>query len=259
MRYKSILKLGFDTPSFQEGINAVLKKASEGGFGYATFTNVHMTMEAFWDKTFHAVVESATYVFADGKPLAWALSKKYKQPIERIAGMDFLPAILPKAEALGLPVYFFGGSAKVLQAVVEKSKALHPQLVIAGSFSPPFQKNLDPNKHSEYAQAIKASGAKLVFVALGCPKQENWMHRFGPQTEAFCLGVGGAFPVFAGLESRAPEWIRNMGLEWLHRLLQDPKRLWKRYFVTNSLFIWHLSLEFITLFVSKDLRGKTPS
>lgn len=218
--------------------------AMNQGSGYACFCNVHMTVEAMDNQALQAATDQATYVFTDGKPLCWGLSLLSNIKQDRIAGMDMMPTMLSEAERLGLPVYFLGGSLQTNRAVVEKSMSLHPKLVIAGAESPPFRP-LAPDEESDLVDRINRSGAKLLFVALGCPKQEIWMHRLSPKLVPFCLGVGGAFPVFAGLEVRAPKWAQRIGMEWFYRLLQDPKRLFKRYLVTNSRFVYQLFAQFL--------------
>ena len=155
---------------------------------------------------------------------------------ERVAGMDFMPAILKMAEKEQLPVFFFGTSDPVLKAIKSRILSEVPKLPIAGMLAPPFGDQTEA-ENAHYCQTIINSGAKLVLVALGCPRQEKWMAKNTHLINAPMLGVGGAFPVYAGLDSRAPEWMQNLGLEWFHRLITNPGRLWKRYLFTNTRFI----------------------
>jgi N-acetylglucosaminyldiphosphoundecaprenol N-acetyl-beta-D-mannosaminyltransferase len=149
--------------------------------------------------------------------------------------MDIFPELLRAAELGSLKVYFFGTTNEILEKINTNARAQFPKLNVAGSFSPPFDKSIDDES---YVEMIRSSGADLVFIALGCPKQETWMAKHYQKINAVLLGVGGAFPIYAGTAKRAPLVMRNMGLEWLYRLLQEPKRLFKRYFITNTLFMY---------------------
>ena len=136
----------------------------------------------------------------------------------------------------GLSIFLYGGQEDVLQLIRDRLSTEHPQLKIAGWEAPPFRALTD-QEMSEVAERINASGANLVFVSLGCPKQERWMAAMHGRINAVMLGVGGAFLLYAGKDSRAPLWMRKLCLEWTYRLALEPRRLWKRYLVTNSLFL----------------------
>ena len=125
----------------------------------------------------------------------------------------------------------------MLDAMVGRAMKELPGLRIAGTCSPPFRK-LTEEEMAEQARVINASGAHIVMVALGCPKQERWMAAMQGRVNAVMLGLGGAFLLYAGVDSRAPKWMRDLSLEWLYRLALEPGRLWKRYLVTNSVFLW---------------------
>lgn len=236
---KRILSLELSTYSYQGSLRKIMDWAKEKRSAYVCFSNVHMTIEAWDDKNFANQVNSADLVCADGMPLVEAIKKVYKKSVERVAGMDMMPSVLEKAEAEHQSVYFYGSTDEMLEKIVLEAKRKYPNLPIAGKLSPPFRA-LSKAEESKIISDINASGASIVFVALGCPKQEKWMAKHSPQINAVLLGVGGAFPVFAGVQDRAPTWMRNFSLEWMYRLYQDPKRLFKRYFYTNSKFIFLL-------------------
>lgn len=158
--------------------------------------------------------------------------------------MDMLPDLIRKAEEQHVPVFFYGSTPEVLKRVEENCAIHYPGLTIAGAISPPFRP-LSAAEEAHTIDTINRSGAGLVFVALGCPKQELWMNRMRGQISAVMLGIGGALPVLAGEVNRAPEWMQNAGMEWLFRLIQEPKRLFKRYAVTNTLYIWYLTQQII--------------
>jgi N-acetylglucosaminyldiphosphoundecaprenol N-acetyl-beta-D-mannosaminyltransferase len=166
--------------------------------------------------------------------------------------MDLLPDLLKEAEHKAIPVYFYGGTEAMLTSIRENMPERYPNLKIAGMFSPPFRE-LSPAEVELTAQFINNSGAKIVFVILGCPKQELWMGMMKNRIKGTMIGVGGALPVLLGIQKRAPLWMQRNGLEWLYRLYQEPRRLFKRYAVTNSIFLFLLCKEFVRI---KVLRQK---
>jgi N-acetylglucosaminyldiphosphoundecaprenol N-acetyl-beta-D-mannosaminyltransferase len=208
--------------------------------------NVHMFVEGQKDKDFLQIVNSADVVTPDGKPLTWALRLLYGIKQDRVAGMDLLPDLLQKMEENNLSVYFYGGSQKMLDATNEYVQKKYPVLKVAGAYSPPFRP-LSADEKQNIISNINLASPHAVFVVLGCPKQEKWMSEVRGKMSALMIGVGGALPVMIGLQSRAPGWMQNAGLEWLYRLLQEPRRLFKRYAVTNSIFIWVIIKEFMRL------------
>lgn len=158
----------------------------------------------------------------------------------RIAGMDLLPRLLSVAESYQLPVFFYGGTEQMQEKTRAFLSTKYPDLILAGFVSPPFRR-LSEKEENDHINQINHSGAKLLFVVLGCPKQEKWMASMKGKISACMIGIGGALPVLIGLQKRAPGWMQKAGLEWFFRLMQEPKRLFKRYLVTNSKFLFLLS------------------
>ncbi len=206
---------------------------------YGCFSNVHMVIEAQRSVPFQQMVNNATFAFADGMPLVFALKWLYGIRQERIAGMDFMPDVLKACNDEMLSVFLFGSTDDVLLKLERLIKQEYANVRVAGKVSPPFR-NLSTEENQRYINQINDSGANIVLVGLGCPKQETWMAQHSARINAVLLGVGGAFGLYAGSAKRAPEWMRNVGLEWMYRLAQEPKRLFKRYAVTNTLFVWLL-------------------
>ncbi|MGD1900417.1 MAG: WecB/TagA/CpsF family glycosyltransferase [Phormidesmis sp.] len=200
--------------------------------------NAHMLVEGVKDEAFSTVLKRADIVTPDGMPLVWMIRLLTGKAQDRVAGMDILLSLCDRAEAENVGVYFFGAEQATLDIMRQKLTAQFPKLTISGMKTLPFCKTFTAEQDQEVAQAINESGAGIVFVALGCPKQERWMSKNKDQVNAVMIGVGGAFSVYAGLKKWAPMWIRQSGLEWLYRFLQEPKRLWKRYLTTNSRFVW---------------------
>ncbi|HLK28112.1 MAG TPA: WecB/TagA/CpsF family glycosyltransferase [Puia sp.] len=230
-------------PSFIDNIISLAKQKSSS---YVCVANVHMFVEAYLDKNFNQVIEQADIVTPDGKPLTWGLRmlKGIKQ--DRVAGSDILPDLIKESERLGLSVFFYGGSQKMLDDTSEFLKTNHTNLKVAGLYSPPFRK-LSDDENNKMVSMINDSGADIVMVVLGCPKQEKWMASMKGKINAVMIGVGGALPLFIGAQKRAPNWMQKIGLEWLFRLAIEPRRLFKRYASTNPYFIYIVFKEFFRL------------
>ncbi len=222
--------------SFNDFVNHIFWLTDHKDSSYVCFANVHMLMEAYSDREFNDVLNNADIATPDGNPVSKLSKLFYGQQQDRVAGMDLLPKLLEEAAARGKSVYFYGSTDEVLEAVVAKAKEEFPTLEIAGYYSPPFRK-LSEEEDAAITDMINQTAPDLVFVALGCPKQERWMAAHKGQVKACMLGVGQAYMTYAGLEKRLPAWARNLSLEWTYRLWQEPRRLWKRYLVTNSMFI----------------------
>jgi N-acetylglucosaminyldiphosphoundecaprenol N-acetyl-beta-D-mannosaminyltransferase len=149
-----------------------------------------------------------------------------------------------KAEKVGHKVFFYGSTDMVLSLLENKLRATFPELQIVGMYSPPFRE-LTATEDDEVVERLNASGANVVFIGLGCPRQERWMFQHRGKINAVMIGVGAAFNYHAGTTKRAPLWMQNAGLEWFHRLASDPKRLWRRYLVTNSIFILAITAQLL--------------
>lgn len=232
---KKIISIDIDTIQYDKAVTEIIAFGKARAHSFVCFANVHMTIEAYQNSLLASKIDQASLVLADGVPLLKALKLFYGIRQERIAGMDIFPTLLKHAEIHDLKVLFFGTTNEILEKIRIRAEKDFPSINIVGLISPPFEKSLDDEIYSE---TINASGANLVFVALGCPKQEIWMANHSPKIKGVLLGVGGAFPVYAGVVERAPVFIQNAGLEWLFRFLQEPRRLFKRYLKTNSLFIY---------------------
>jgi N-acetylglucosaminyldiphosphoundecaprenol N-acetyl-beta-D-mannosaminyltransferase len=201
-----------------------------------------MLVEAYKNKEFAEVINNAKITTPDGVPLTWGLKWLYGIRQERVAGMDLLPDLLRTASQQAIPVFFYGGAEEMLSVILEYVKVHYSGILVAGTYCPPFRQ-LTPDEEVEVIDSINTSGARLVFVSLGCPKQERWMASMKGRIKATMIGVGAAFSVLSGVQKRAPRWMQKSGLEWLYRLFQEPKRLFKRYLTTNSVFLYLLIKE----------------
>jgi len=203
---------------------------------YVCICNVHSVVTAAQDAEFGRVVNEADMATADGAPVAWMLRRLGHAGQQRINGPDLMWRYCEQAQVHFEPIFFYGSSEQTLVALKVKLLAAFPALNIVGAISPPFR-SLTPEEDAAIVEQIKASGTGVVFVSLGCPKQELWMAAHRGRIHAVMIGVGAAFDYHAGTIKRAPKWMQDSGLEWLHRLVFEPRRLWKRYLVTNTLFV----------------------
>ncbi len=231
----SVLGINLDAISYTDAVANIILLGKKNTPSYICFVNVHMTIEAYKNASFAKQINEATMALPDGMPIVKFLRLSYGNNQERIAGMDLMPDLIRASGGENLKLFFFGTTIETLSRIEKRVREECPNANIAGMLAPPFNKNLDDPC---YITTINESGANLVFVALGCPKQEKWMASNSNKINAVLLGVGGAFPVFAGESKRAPEILRNLSLEWAYRLWIEPRRLFMRYFKTNTLFIY---------------------
>jgi N-acetylglucosaminyldiphosphoundecaprenol N-acetyl-beta-D-mannosaminyltransferase len=234
---QQILNVPIAALTFAEQMQVILDWASSRQSKMVCVANVHMLMEAHWRPKFARVLADADLRTPDGMPLVWMMKLLGVGKAERVAGMDIFQSLCQKAQKNDLSVFFVGSEPEILDEMRDRLHREFPNLHIAGMVPLPFEP-LPIAVDRDLVQAIENSGARLVFVSLGCPKQEYWMHQHKGKIKAVTIGLGGVFPIYAGLQSRAPGWMRWAGLEWAYRLLQEPKRLWWRYFRTIPPFLW---------------------
>lgn len=206
--------------------------------------NVHMFIEAYKHNDFALIIKEANIITPDGQPLIWALRILNGIKQERVSGMDLLPELLSKMSDAGVSAYFYGGTKAMMENAKSYLRTHYPTLKIAGFHIPPFtEHNLAVEE--KIIDQINKSSPSIVFVILGCPKQEKWMYQMKDKINTVMVGIGGAFPVMLGMQKRSPKWMQKNGLEWLFRLSREPRRLFKRYWQTNTLFVWIFVQEFI--------------
>ena len=252
MDKKLILKSMVSSGTYNEIKSKILYLPQEKSSSYVCISNVHMTIEAYLDDTFLSVVNNADIATPDGMPLAKAISYLYGISQDRVAGMDLMPDLMKECEKREKSIFLYGSTDDVLQQIIKKSKKLYPDLKI-DFYSPPFRA-LSNDEDKKIVEQINRKQYDYIFVSLGCPKQERWMSEHKDKIQSCMIGLGGAFEVFAELRQRAPQWMQDYSLEWLYRFVQDPKRLWKRYFITNSLFILLFSKQYVSMKLLKDLK-----
>lgn len=244
MRKVQIISSLISTGTYSSFVEKIFALAERRSSGFVCFANVHMLIEAHTDPAFNEVLSRADLVTPDGMPLAKAVKILYGNEQDRVAGMDMMPTLLTEAAKRGKSVYFYGNTQPVLDGIRKRIQEDLPYLDVRGYYSPPFRA-ITPEEDEEVVARINAAEPDLVFVALGCPKQEKWMADHNGRIHGVMLGVGGAFNVYARMQKRAPRWMRTLALEWLYRLLLEPGRLWKRYLVTNSTFMFLLGKAYL--------------
>ena len=246
MKKVKIIKSMISTGSYDDFVEKLLNLCEVKESSYVCVSNVHMNIEANDSKSFLDIVNGADVTTPDGMPIAKAI--KYIHGIEqdRVAGMDLMPSLMQRCEEEQKSIFLYGSTEQVLEKILTKAKLEFPQLSI-GAYAPPFRE-LSLVEKQETVDAINREEYDFVFVALGCPKQEKWMAEHKGLVHSCMVGLGGALEVYAEVKVRAPQWVQNYSLEWLYRLIQDPKRLWKRYMYTNN--------KFIVLFVKQFLYFK---
>jgi len=220
----------------------ILEKARYPHVAYVCVANVHMIVTAERDQSFRKIMNHASIVTSDGMPLVWVLRMQGHKQAERVAGPDLTVKLCERTQDEGIPVYFFGGTTETIEKLKKAVAMRFPRLRVVGYEAPPVLPQ-HPEVDPKVVARVRASGARIVFVGLGCPKQEFWMEAYSKELNAVLIGVGAAFDFLAGTKCRAPVWMQKSGLEWLFRLASEPGRLWKRYLVTNSLFLWYLIRE----------------
>jgi N-acetylglucosaminyldiphosphoundecaprenol N-acetyl-beta-D-mannosaminyltransferase len=236
---RSILGVHVAVSSYEEVARCSLAWAARRQSRALFFAPVHMIMEAVDHPEFMARLNAADMVNPDGMPLVWGLRALGAHGAQRVCGPEATPVVLAAAEKAGVPVGFYGGSPVVLDALTAKLRLQYPALNVVYVESPPFRA-LSPEEDAAIVARIVSSGARLLFVGLGCPKQENWVTEHRGRVPAVMLAVGAAFDFLAGAERRAPRWMRRHGLEWAFRFAKEPRRLAWRYLKHNPRFVFRV-------------------
>lgn len=222
--------------SYAQASDLAVRWAKNAESRYVCVANVHALMEARDSPAFASVINNADLVTPDGTPLVWMMRIKGVINQERVYGPALMLHILEIAARDSIPVGFYGGKPHVLELLVSRVQAAYPGLNVTFSFSPPFRE-ISVRESASIIESINASGARILFVGLGCPKQEIWMADHRGVVCAVMIGVGAAFDFHAGVLPQAPAFMQKIGLEWLYRLLTEPRRLWKRYLYHNPRFL----------------------
>jgi N-acetylglucosaminyldiphosphoundecaprenol N-acetyl-beta-D-mannosaminyltransferase len=231
-----VLDSHIDAINWEDVISRMVSWAAQRQSRYVALCNVHSVVTASKNEAHNKVLAQADLVLPDGAPVAWALRREGFSHQQRINGPDLTWRYLAVAERLGQSVFFYGSSESTLAKLRARIEKQFPKLRIAGMVPPPFRE-LTAEEDQAHVDLINRSGANVLFVGLGCPKQEAWMASHRGRIQAVMVGVGAAFDYHAGTIRRAPAWMQRLGMEWAYRLMSEPRRLLKRYASTNSVFI----------------------
>ena len=253
LQYCKILETNINVTNMEDTIAYITEHLEQLKGDYICVSNVHTTVMAYRDKAYRRVQNSAAMALPDGQPLSIVSRKRGFLQAKRVPGPDLMPAILDLSQKTGYRHYFYGSTDTTLSALEAVLRRRYPKLQIAGMYSPPFRE-LTEQEDEEVIRRINESGADFVWVALGAPKQEWWMYEHRNKINALMLGVGAAFDFTAGTTKRSPMWMQKLCLEWVFRILQDPKRMLPRYLNTNFAFLYYVYREGRTIKQGSDFK-----
>jgi len=239
-----ILGMRVDATTYDDAALRVLRWAESRESRYVCAVAVNNAVQAHDDASYKSVMNEADLVTPDGVPLTWAMRLLGCTGQRRVYGPRLTEVVCELAELERVPVGFYGSSPEVLSSLVGRVRVRWPALNIAYSYSPPFRE-LTPEEDARASANIAASGARIVFVGLGSPKQDRWMAEHRGRIPAVMLGVGAAFDFISGNKPQAPSVMQRVGLEWLFRLATEPRRLWRRYLVNNPRFVGLFTLQLL--------------
>jgi N-acetylglucosaminyldiphosphoundecaprenol N-acetyl-beta-D-mannosaminyltransferase len=242
-----VLGVPINLTSYDASLVNIIKWSKESQSRIIYAANVHMVMEAYDHEDFKIILQTSDIVTPDGMPLVWMLRLKGAKGQKRVYGPTLMLHVLNRAEKEHLPVGFYGANEQTLENLLLRIRKQYPNLHVAYSFSPPFR-SLDKQESAKIIEEIVSAGVRILFVGLGCPKQEKWIAENKGIIHAVMLGVGAAFDIHAGVKHQAPPWLQRLGLEWLFRLTQEPNRLWRRYFYNNPRFLFLAIMDLLGIY-----------
>lgn len=242
---RPIVGTRIDATCYADACDRIQTWVTERRSCYVVAANVHVVMSGVWDRRFQRIINGASLVTPDGMPLVLGLRLLGLPHQSRVYGPDLMLACCDRAATFGIPIYLYGGTQTTLVKLQHNLEQQFPGLQIVGMYSPPFRPLTEAEEEAD-RQRIEATGAAIVFVGLGCPKQEEWMARQQDKLNAVMIGVGAAFSFHSGEVSQAPRWMMAWGLEWLYRLAMEPRRLWQRYLINNPAFVLLFGWQLLT-------------
>ena len=242
--FTRVLGCRVDKVTMADTLACVDRFITSGKTHQIVVVNVAKIISAMKDQELARIVEGAALVGADGVPVIWSSRLLGDALPERINGTDLMENLVARAAEKGYSIFFLGARHEILDKTVETFLSEYPDLCVAGKRNGYFS----DEENDEVLQQIRASEADILFIAISSPFKEKWVNNnLDKLGVGVCHGVGGSFDVIAGLTRRAPVWMQNSGLEWLYRVIQEPRRLFGRYLLTNTRFVWFLGLEFLGL------------
>lgn len=211
--------------------------------GYVCLAGVHGIMEAQRHPDLAAIFEASSFTFPDGTPTVWVGRLQGHKQMQRVAGPDLMLEVFRRKEFARYTHFLYGGEAGVAEQLQEKLSSQYPWVRIVGTCTPPFRE-LNSEEEQGLIACVRRLKPDIIWVGISTPKQERFMHRYLPVLNTTLMfGVGAAYDFHTGRLKDAPQWIKTIGMQWFHRLLQDPRRLWKRYLRNNPAFLWHIGMQ----------------
>ena len=232
--------------SYEETYENLIKSLKSTS--YVTVNNVHTIVLAVKNKNYREALNNSILSLPDGRPLSIVARLKGVKNISRIFGPSFMEKALEWGQEDGLKHFFFGSSEKTLNEMIKNIKIRYPKALVAGAFSPPFKERFSDEENEFFIKLMNDSGADIFWIGLGAPKQELWMYdNYKNLNRGVMIGIGAGFDYLAGRIKHAPQWMKNFALEWLYRFIQEPARLWRRYLINNTLFLWYILIDWLGL------------
>jgi len=231
----NLLNFEIDAVSFNDTVNLLFDNLDKGIKSFVFFINALKVYELDKNVELRNAMKNFNFLLADGVPIVW-VSKLFKKPLPgRVNGTDLFEKLMEEAEKRNKSVYFLGATQENIEKLIDVIKTRYPKLNIAGYRNGYFNKE----EENKVVEVINKTNADILFLGFGSPKKELWAYKYKDKlTVPIVQGVGGSFDVVAGIIQRAPIWMQKSGLEWLYRVLKEPKRMFKRYFITNGYFIF---------------------
>lgn len=237
MKKIEVLGAPMHTATMSETVSFIKSRVLNREFTQHVVVNVAKIVNMRKDKMLREGVEESDIINIDGMGVVWGARLLGHEVPERVAGIDLFLSLVEMSAENDLPIFLLGAKDEVVRKTAENLQKIYPKLRVAGVHDGYFEKE----DEAAVVKQISDSGARLMFVAITSPKKEVFINRWGRDLGVdFVMGVGGTFDVVSGLTKRAPQWMQDMGLEWLYRIIQEPRRMWKRYLVTNSKYAWML-------------------
>jgi len=235
---KQLFSVQYSITDYEEASNVIIEKSkTHTSFGVSALA-VHGLIESVRNQTFRNTLSKIDLIVPDGQPVRWALNSFFHVGLkDRVAGPILTQHVLAIANKLGLKIYLYGSELSTLEKILAYAKVNYPNLIICGIHPDRFRE-ATPDEDVEDIEKINSSGTDIILVGRGCPRQEKWVSDHIGLIHAPMLAIGAAFDFMAGNIQHAPKWAQDYGFEWFYRLIQNPKKLWRRYLVTNSYFIY---------------------
>jgi N-acetylglucosaminyldiphosphoundecaprenol N-acetyl-beta-D-mannosaminyltransferase len=247
-----LLGVNVSRVDYESAVAAIIEAAKRRRSFGVTALAVHGVMEAHRDPSFARQVNKLDIVTPDGQPVRWALNLLGARELkDRVYGPTLTLKVCERAAVERLPIYLYGSTWPVVEKLSRNLKSRFPAITIAGMQADRFRE-ASPAEDAEDVRTINRSGARIVFVGRGCPRQERWVADHLGRVEAVMIAVGAAFDFHAGVSPQAPRLLQRYGLEWLFRLVHEPKRLWRRYLILNPLFIMKFGLQLVEAKMGRD-------